>query len=82
LSIFDIPEQDYNNSFKELLNEPSAIEIMQKIDYDVREKYEPVLPLKNREEVKSIYCEQLQMEADSYVEMYLMSSKAAHPAQF
>ena len=55
---------------------------MQKIDYDVREKYEPVLPLKNREEVKSIYCEQLQMEADSYVEMYLMSSKAAHPAQF
>ena len=36
---------------------------MENMEFDVREKYEPVLPLKSRDEVKKIYCEQLQMEA-------------------
>ena len=67
LSFLDITEQDYINSFKELLKEPTAAKLMENMEFDVREKYEPVLPLKSRDEVKKIYCEQLQMEAQSEI---------------
>ena len=38
---------------------------MEKIDYDIRDKHEPHDPIKSKDEVKKIYCEQLQMEAHS-----------------
>ena len=46
------------------------------MELEVREKHESVLPLKSREEVKKIYCEQLKMEADSdlYLQQLLLST--------
>ena len=63
LSFLDITEQDYINSFKELLKEPTAAKLMENMEFDVREKYEPVLPLKSRDEVKEIYCKFLECDA-------------------
>lgn len=63
LSFLDITEQDYINSFKQLLQEPTAAKLMENMEFEVREKHEPVLPIKPRDLVKKVYCEQLQMEA-------------------
>ena len=41
----------------------------------MQEKYEPVLPLKNKDEVQKIYCEQLDMEAACEVERDLSQAK-------
>ena len=73
---FGIPEQDYNNSFEELSKKLSTAKLIANMELEVREKHESVLPLKSREEVKKIYCEQLEMEADSdlYLQQLLLST--------
>ena len=71
-----IPEQDYNNSFEELSKKLSTAKLIANMELEVREKHESVLPLKSRQEVKKIYCEQLKMEADSdlYLQQLLLST--------
>ena len=73
---FGIPEQDYNNSFEELSKKLSTAKLIANMELEVREKHESVLPLKSREEVKKIYCEQLKMEAESdlYLQQLLLST--------
>ena len=62
LSSLGITNTDYNNSLNELLKEPTTAKLIANMELEVREKYEPVLPLKSRDEVKKIYCQQLQIE--------------------
>jgi hypothetical protein len=33
--------------------------LMEKIDYEIRDKHEPRHPIKSKDDVKKIYCEQL-----------------------
>ena len=58
-----ITEQDYDYSLNKLIKEPTATNMIEKMELEIKEKYEPVLPLKSRDEVKEIYCKFLECDA-------------------
>jgi len=60
INFLDITENDYVNSFKQLLSSPENQKIMMKMEEEIRDKYEPQTPLnKSQTEYKKIYCEKL-----------------------
>ena len=69
LSFLNITEQDYSKSYQELTAENITKgeygKLMEKIDYDIRDKHELRHPIKSKDEVKKIYLELLQMESHS-----------------
>ena len=63
LSFVEIPEIDYTNAVRELLKDPTTGKQMEKIENACKDKQDPRGPLKDKEEVKKIYLEMMQMEA-------------------
>lgn len=64
LSFLDITEEDYINSFKQLLQTPENQKVIESIELEIRNKHEPKAPMtKTKDEYKRIYCEKLQLDA-------------------
>ena len=76
-----IPEIDYNNSFEEFSKEQNAAKLIANMELEVREDYEPILPLRSKDEVKKIYCEHLDMEAENDMEQDLSQAENLAEAQ-
>jgi len=70
LTFLDISEEDFMNSFKNVMQHPEYKKQAERLEKDVREKVEPHKPLdKSRDEYKRMYCEELQMEAKADMQM-------------
>ena len=70
INFLDITEEDYVNSFKSVAQQPEHAKLVEQIEMEVREKYEPQQPLnKPAAEYKKIYCEKLQMEAQAEIQI-------------
>ena len=57
-----IIEQDYDDSLNKLIQESEVAKLIENIEIEVKDKYEPVMPLRSRDEVKEIYCKLLELE--------------------
>jgi hypothetical protein len=70
LNFLDISEEDYINSFKNVMTQAEYRRVAEQIEKEVRDKLEPVKPLdKSKDEYKKIYCEMLQLEAKADVDL-------------
>ena len=71
IQFLDVSEEDYMNSFKRLLqNSKDSQAEIEKMEMEIREANEPETVFsKSKDEVKKVYMEKLQMEAQGDVQL-------------
>jgi hypothetical protein len=64
LEFLNIDEETFAKSFQAFASQPDAPLLMEQIEADIREKFEPQTNLtKSKEDYKKIYIDKLKMEA-------------------
>lgn len=70
LGFLSITEEEWNNSQKAFASQPDGPKLIEQIDLQIRDKYEPQTPLtKSKDEYKKIYIEKLQTDLAGEVQL-------------